>query len=337
MRIVPFIISAAITTGLIITLNTQLKIGTSKTPKLGYFLSPQYGFWQNAEPTDIAFNDDIKMPGVTNQVDVYFDERLVPHVYAENDADAYFIQGYLHAKFRLWQMEFQTHIAAGRLSEIVGEDKIATDKYFRRLGMVYGAENTLKAIDKDAETKAACDAYTAGVNTYINSLKPEQIPFEYKLLDYKPEAWTNLKTAIFLKFMSWDLAGKTEDLLFTNAKTYFGYDDLQKLYPLIQDTLDPIIPKGTVYEKASITVTKPANSDSLYLERKDTINNTPTVKPNKNNGSNNWAVAGIKTKSGKPILCNDPHLGLNLPSLWFEMQITTPKYSSYGATFPGSP
>lgn len=337
MRIVPFIISAAITTGLIITLNTQLKIGTSKTPKLGYFLSPQYGFWQNAEPTDIAFNDDIKMPGVTNQVDVYFDERLVPHVYAENDADAYFIQGYLHAKFRLWQMEFQTHIAAGRLSEIVGEDKIATDKYFRRLGMVYGAENTLKAIDKDAETKAACDAYTAGVNTYINSLKPEQIPFEYKLLDYKPEAWTNLKTAIFLKFMSWDLAGKTEDLLFTNAKTYFGYDDLQKLYPLIQDTLDPIIPKGTVYEKPSITVTKPIYSDSLYLERKDTINNTPTVKPNKNNGSNNWAVAGSKTKSGKPILCNDPHLGLNLPSLWFEMQITTPKYSSYGATFPGSP
>ncbi|MBW7952649.1 MAG: penicillin acylase family protein, partial [Chitinophagaceae bacterium] len=337
MRLVPFLIAAIITTGLVIVLNTQLKTGKSKTPKLGYFLSPQYGFWKNAEPANVDFNQDIKMPGITNQVDVYFDERLVPHVYAENDNDAYFIQGYIHAKFRLWQMEFQTHIAAGRLSEIVGEDKIATDKYFRRLGMVYAAENSLKVLDANPETKAACDAYTAGVNAYIKSLKPEQIPFEYKLLDYKPEPWTNLKTALFLKFMSWDLAGKAEDLTYTNAKTYFGYDDYLKLFPITQDSLDPIIPKGTVYEKPEITVKTPTTLDSLYFDRKDTLTNIPPIKPNKNNGSNNWAVAGSKTKSGKPILCNDPHLGLNLPSLWFEMQITTPTYSSYGVTFPGTP
>ncbi|GMV77574.1 MAG: penicillin amidase [Chitinophagaceae bacterium] len=337
MRLVPFLIAAIITTGLVIVLNTQLKTGKSKTPKLGYFLSPQYGFWKNAEPANVDFNQDIKMPGITNQVDVYFDERLVPHVYAENDNDAYFIQGYIHAKFRLWQMEFQTHIAAGRLSEIVGEDKVATDKYFRRLGMVYAAENSLKVLDANPETKAACDAYTAGVNAYIKSLKPEQIPFEYKLLDYKPEPWTNLKTALFLKFMSWDLAGKAEDLTYTNAKTYFGYDDYLKLFPITQDSLDPIIPKGTVYEKPEITVKTPTTLDSLYFDRKDTLTNIPPIKPNKNNGSNNWAVAGSKTKSGKPILCNDPHLGLNLPSLWFEMQITTPTYSSYGVTFPGTP
>jgi len=100
MRLVPFLIAAIITTGLVIVLNTQLKTGKSKTPKLGYFLSPQYGFWKNAEPANVDFNQDIKMPGITNQVDVYFDERLVPHVYAENDNDAYFIQGYIHAKFR---------------------------------------------------------------------------------------------------------------------------------------------------------------------------------------------------------------------------------------------
>lgn len=337
MRIVPLLISAVITAGLVTALNVQLPSGKSKTPRLGYFLSPQYGFWQNAEPSNTSFNEDIKMPGVRKQVDVYFDERLVPHIFAENNADAYFIQGYLHAKFRLWQMEFQTYVAGGRLSEIVGDERLATDKYFRRLGMVYGSENSLKEIEANPETKEACDAYTAGVNTYIKSLAPEDLPFEYKLLDYKPEAWTNMKTALFLKFMSWDLSGQGDDLTYTNAKNYFGYDDFMKLFPLVQDTLDPIIPKGTAFEEPSIDVKAPATIDSAYFNRKDSIANTPQLKPDRNNGSNNWAVAGSKTKSGKPILCNDPHLGLNLPSLWFEMQITTPEYSSYGATFPGAP
>ncbi len=337
MRIVPLLISALITAGLITALNVQLPSGKSKTPRLGYFLSPQYGFWQNAEPANISFNEDIKINGVRKQVDVYFDERLVPHIYAENNADAYFIQGFLHAKFRLWQMEFQTYVAGGRLSEIVGDERLGTDKYFRRLGMVYGAENSLKEIEANPETKEACDAYTAGVNSYIKSMAPENLPFEYKLLDYKPEPWTNMKTALFLKFMSWDLSGQGDDLTFTNAKNYFGYDDFMKLFPSVQDTLDPIIPRGTAFEKPAIDVNPPATMDSAYFNRKDSIANTPQLKPDRNNGSNNWAVAGSKTKSGKPILCNDPHLGLNLPSLWFEMQITTPEYSSYGATFPGAP
>ena len=170
-----------------------------------------------------------KIQGIKSNVDVFFDERLVPHVYADNNADAYFTQGYLHAKFRLWQMEFQTYVAAGRLSEIVGEDRLATDKYFRRLGMVYGAENSMKATESDPATKEACDAYTAGVNAYITALQPENLPFEYKLLNYKPEPWTNLKTALFLKFMSWDLSGQGDDLTYTNAKAYFGYDDYMKL------------------------------------------------------------------------------------------------------------
>lgn len=337
MRLIPFLISALTTAGLVTALNMQLPSGKTKTPKLGYFLSPQYGFWQNAEPTNISFNDDIKIEGVKKQVDVYFDDRLVPHIYAENNGDAYFIQGYLHAKFRLWQMEFQTYVAGGRLSEIVGADRIETDKYFRRLGMVYGAEKSLKEMEANPATKEACDAYTAGVNSYIKTITPENLPFEYKLLSYQPEPWTNMKTALFLKFMSWDLSGQGDDLVYTNAKTYFGYDDFMKLFPSIQDTLDLIIPRGTVFEKPEFIVRQPSVIDSAYFGKQDSITNTPVLNPNKNNGSNNWAVAGSKTQSGKPILCNDPHLGLNLPSLWFEMQITTPEYSSYGATFPGSP
>src|SRR5471030_133335 len=254
MRIVPFLISGICTVGLVSVLNTQLPAGGSKTPRLGYFLSPQQGFWQNAEPVNTDFNANIAAKDLKGKVDVYMDNRLVPHIYADNDLDAYYVQGFLHAKFRLWQMEFETYVASGRLSEIVGKDKVPTDRFLRRLGMVYGAEQALANMNKNAEMRATVESYTKGVNAYIESLKPEQLPFEYKLLDYKPEPWTPLKTYLFLMLMSYDLTarGVTTDLQMTNAKNYFGFTDIEQLYPNVQDSLDPIIPKGTVYGKPSI-------------------------------------------------------------------------------------
>jgi penicillin amidase len=332
MRILPLIISAAVTTGLVVLLNTNLLLPAP----LGKLLSPQHGIWQNAENSDANFSADLKFRQLKGRVEVYLDDRLVPHVFAENESDVYFVQGYLHARFRLWQMELQTHAAAGRASEIVGNIALKHDREFRRLGMVYAAEASLKEMESDPVTKSSCDNYTAGVNAYIATLTESTLPLEYKLIGYKPEKWNNLKTALFLKNMSENLAGSEKDFEMTNARSFFSKEDFAKLYPVVQDSLDPIIPKGTVYNKASIAVQVPADADSVYFSNKD-IAVTEEEKPDPNNGSNNWAVGGAKTKSGAPILCNDPHLGLNLPSLWFEMQLSTPAYNVYGATFPGAP
>ena len=346
MRILPFVASAVVTAGLVFTLNIQLKLGGSKAPRLGYFLSPQQGFWKNAEKVTTNFDASIIADELKGDVDVTIDDRLVPHIYANHDEDAYFVQGYLHAKFRLWQMDFQTRVASGRLSEIAGADKLPIDRFFRRLGMVYGAEQTEAYINANNPVmKATVDAYTAGVNAYLKQLAPEDLPFEYKLMNYAPEKWTPERTYLFLMFMSYDLSGRsaTADLQLTNTRDFLGYDLFDKLYTNKQDSLDPIIPKGTAYSKPSIIPIKPATSDIAYLHMQNTqlALNTKTVEspeaPDKNNGSNNWAVAGSKTKSGRPILCSDPHLGLNLPSLWYEVQITTPTHSTYGASFPGSP
>lgn len=342
MKIIPCILSAAVTTGLVVALNTQLPVGGSKTPRLGYFLSPQKGFWQNAEPVDIVYDDAVSSGELQGKAEVIFDERLVPHVYAENDHDVFFIQGYLHAKFRLWQMDFQTYAAGGRLSEIMGDSANGTnflnvDKFFRRLGMVYAAENSLKAIEADPETKAICDAYTAGVNAYINTLDEGSYPLEYKLLDYAPEPWTNLKSALFLKYMSYDLAASENDFEQTNAKAIFTKAQYAALYPYGPDSLSPIVPKGTQFAKPGINTLPPAQVDSVYLAFRPAAPAEPQLKPDKDNGSNNWAVDSTKTASGRPILCNDPHLGLNLPSLWYEMQLTTPAFNAYGVTFPGAP
>jgi len=336
MRIVPFIITAVITTALIITLNIRLTIGGKEAPAFGSFLSPQHGFWQNAENSNEDFAGDLKFSQLNGKVDVYFDERLVPHIFAEQENDAYFVQGYLHAKFRLWQMELQTFAAAGRASEIVGEKAIGHDREFRRLGMVYAAEIALKELENDPATKSSCDAYTAGVNSFIDGLTESSLPLEYKLIGYKPEKWSNLKTSLFLKYMSYDLAARDNDFELTNAKSYFTAEDFEKLFPATQDSLDPIIPKGTIFEKQKTFPVVPANADSVYFKT-SVVTVLEKEKPAPGNGSNNWAVSGKKTKSGAPILCNDPHLGLNLPSLWYELQISTPQYNAYGVSFPGSP
>jgi len=332
MRIIPFIVSAVITSGLIVLLNTSLVLPAA----LGKLLSPQHGVWQNAESAKDDYTADLRFTQLKGKVDVFLDDRLVPHIFAEQENDAYFVQGFLHAKFRLWQMELQTFAAAGRASEIIGEKAITHDREFRRLGMVYAAEIAEKEAANDPVIKAQCDAYTAGVNAYIETLTESTLPLEYKLIGYKPEKWSNLKTSLFLKYMSYDLAGHDDDFEMTNAKSYFSPGDFAKLFPEIQDTLDPIIPKGTVFEKQKVFPVKPAGADSLYLEKR-LLAVAEAYKPGRDNGSNNWAVSGSKTKSGAPILCNDPHLGLNLPSLWYEVQISVPGFNAYGVSFPGAP
>lgn len=336
MRILPLLISSIITTALVVVLNTSLTIGGVSAPPFGKFFSPQHGFWQNAENAATDFGGTLSFKNLQGKVEVYFDERLVPHVFAEQENDLYFVQGYLHARFRLWQMELQTYIAAGRGAEIIGSRLLEHDREFRRMGMVYGAEQSLKEIEADPETKAMCDQYTAGVNAYIHSLTDSRLPLEYKLLGYKPEPWSNLKTALFLKMMSWDLAGHDNDFEMTNAKNIFSKEDFDLLYPSRQDSLDPIIPKGTIYAAPKVPVKAPAMSDSLYRDNKDLLA-IAAEQPDRDNGSNNWAVSGKKTQSGSPILCNDPHLGLNLPSLWYEIQLSCPSFSAYGVSFPGAP
>lgn len=331
MRIIPFLISAVVTASLVLLFNTKLVLPAP----LGKLLAPQQGIWQNAEPANFDYSADLTFGALEGKAEVYLDERLIPHIFAEVENDAYFIQGYLHAKFRLWQMDLQTLSAAGRASEVVGDIALNHDREFRRLGMVYAAENSLKVMEADPTTKAICDAYTAGVNAYINSLSESSLPIEYKLIGYKPGLWSNMRSALFLKYMSYDLSSRDADFEMTNARSFFKPEDFNKLFPPIQDSLDPIIPAGTIFAPPSVALKIPATADSLYF--KNAVTAEESSKPDRDNGSNNWAVSGSKTASGAPILCNDPHLGLNLPSLWFEMQLSTPTFNAYGASFPGAP
>lgn len=336
MRLLPFCFSALITVLLIFVLNRP--IGSKVPMPLGGFLSPQTGFWQNAEDTAFNYGADLELPLLKDKAQVYFDDRLVPHVFAQNDEDLYFVQGYLHAKFRLFQMDISTKVAEGRASEIAGEAAISFDKEQRRLGMKFAAENTMQVVEKDAEALARYTAYANGINAYINSLNSSNLPLEYKMLNLKPEAWTNLRTILLLKMMAKMLASGTEDdLENTNLKTVLTQQQFNMLYPQVPDSLAPIVPKNTIFPEPMNKYKLPANLDSAYFQNTKQIAAREQYPVDKDNGSNNWVVAGSKTASGAPILCNDPHLELSLPSIWYEMQLSTPNSNAYGVSLPGAP
>ena len=203
MRIIKFILSLAITFTLIYLFDNRWVIGGNPLPPLGKFLDPFHGFWQNIESSENPASITLEIPGVKDKVTVVFDSLDIPHIFANNDEDLYYAQGYVTAAQRLWQMEFQTHAAAGRVSEITGEGKngviLNYDRSQRRLGMLYGAEKTMNLVNHDSLSKMMVGQYSNGVNAYINSLEYKNLPFEYKLLNYEPEQWLPLKCALLLK------------------------------------------------------------------------------------------------------------------------------------------
>ncbi|MEA5427168.1 penicillin acylase family protein [Arcicella lustrica] len=316
-----------------IALCYALNRGWGTAPAFGRFLSPFTGFWVNAEKplSDKPVEGSLQLAGLQDEVTIEYDELGIPHIFANNDHDLYLAQGYVTAKDRLWQMEFQTHYAAGRLTEIVGEKALESDKYNRRMGAVYGAEKSLAGMMEDPQSKVALEAYSEGVNAYIDQLKVRTLPVEYKLLGYQPERWTPIKSALFLKNMSFVLASGTDDLRMTNILRKYGREVAEELFPNYPFEESPIIPTGTPQDFTPLPLPK-APADFV-----GTGSMKASTERDKGIGSNNWAVSGSKSASGLPLLANDPHLTLSLPSIWYQMQLVGPNVNVYGATMPGTP
>lgn len=308
----------------------QTKFGD--IPPLGKFLNPDSGFWQNAESKDGPAEESLQMDGLQGKVIIKYDEHRIPHIFAENDHDLYYAQGYVTARDRLWEMDIQTRSASGRLAEVIGPKALDIDRYHRRMGMVYGAENTLRGMEKNPVTRMMITAYTDGVNGYINHLRRRNYPIEFKLLDYAPERWKPINCALLLKLMSETLAGGSDQFAMTNNLKHFGAKDVNDLFPDYPFHEDPIIPAGTKWDFKPLPVPKPSK-DFIALM-------TDNIKPKERVpgiGSNNWAIAGSRSATGYPILANDPHLNLTFPSIWYQLQLSSPTVNVCGVSLPGAP
>ena len=252
-------------------------------------------------------------------VTVTRDDKGVPHIFAETDADLYRAQGFVQAQDRLFQMDLARRQASGRLSEIIGEATINTDKHFRTFSLRNAAEKSLEAYD--ADSKQVLEWFAEGVNAFIDQAKSTNtLSYEFALLGYEPEQWTVVDSLTIGKYMAYDLGGNWNTLAFRHwALQNFDEEKAKELFITYPENASSIIEAN---KNNPVSVAGQFNTELL---------------PNEFNGSNNWVVSGDKTKSGKPILADDPHLGLSTPSIWYQMHLQSPEQNVSGVIFAGIP
>ena len=328
MKTFRFVFFVALTLAFGIILNT--KIG--RTPPLGKFLNPFSGFWTNAEEPGVNYSEKLKIEGLDEEVTVYYDELRIPHIYAQNELDLHLVQGYLTARDRLWQMDFFSRIVLGKLSEVLDNPGVLDfDKLNRRIGLKRMTHEFYEQTKEAPELHAIIQAYSDGVNAYIDQMSAADYPLEFKLLNYQPEKWSPLKTCLAYAMLSNTLSRGESDLENTNALKLFGRELFNILYPEQIGNIDPVIRKTRNWNFAPVPVDKPDVSFPL-LETSETID-----KPHPLNGSNNFAVSGQKTKSGNVLLANEPDLELTLPSIWYASHLNDTEKNVMGVTVPGTP
>lgn len=314
-------------------------------PPVGKIINPFSGFWQQAERVGVSPGQTVELKGLQAKGKVIFDERMVPHIFAATNNEAFYLQGYVEAMLRLWQMDISVRSAGGTLSEVLGERTLAVDIGQRKKRMIAAAETNMEVWKKSGEEWSAIQAYTNGVNSYIDQLTPAEYPLEFKLMDYEPTHWTPLKSVLFFMSMVESLNFQHNDIRATNSYHLLGAENFVKLYPEWNPKQVPVISEpamdyALLDVKEEINTTTVDSKSVSFSTSQGKMYDNPTAflsQPPRANGSNNWAISGQKSKSGYPILANDPHLFLSLPAIWMETQIQTPDINAYGVSLPGLP
>ena len=291
----------------------------------------------------------LQLSGLEHPVEVFRDAMGVPSIYAQTQHDLFLAQGFVQAQDRFWQMDVSRHIGTGRLAEMFGEGQVDTDLFLRTLGWARVAQQEWDAMD--ADVKAVLEAYAEGVNAYLAQRSGPALSLEYAVLGlinagYEPEAWTPIHTITWAKVMAWDLGGNmTSEIAVSILDKELPADVVALLYPPYPED-HPIItdPSGEV-ARAGTSPDVPEGALPLLASLGTRIERTSALLDEglEGIGSNNWVIAGTRTTTGGPLLANDMHLGIQMPSIWYEMGLHCQPVSEacpldvVGFTFPGVP
>lgn len=279
-----------------------------------------YSYWY-ADSLKPQYTGEVGLTGLSAQADVYFDDYGIPHIYAENETDAYRALGYVHAQDRLWQMEVVRRIAPGRLAEIFGGKLLKVDKLFRALGIQQYSEQMMAAFEAngDPKIKAAAQAYLDGINTFVAE---GATPIEFSIVGVEKTPFSMIDVYNTMGYMSFSFAAaqKTEPLV-TKILQDLGEEYLKDL---------DVAPN---MKGALLTSTLPA-TERMALQIDKILKDLPAAPLI---GSNSWVIGPDKTKSGKVIMANDPHIAYSQPAVWYEAHIETTETSFYGYYLAGYP
>lgn len=266
---------------------------------------------RRATPT---ISGSLQLPGLLDAVEIIRDERGVPHIYAANTHDLFFAQGFVHAQDRLWQMDFQRRVAAGRLSEVLGDTTLELDRWTRILQLRRQAERDLEVASNDGRRILA--AYTRGVNRFIETT--DGLPIEFALLRYEPEPWTPADCLGWTNVLAFSLSQNWDsEAIRAQIARRVGPERARSFDAGYRDGMPLIVPN------ARVGAVDGESASSAVLGGRG--------------ASNSWVVAGSRTQSGKPVLANDPHLPLRIPGLWYENHLVGGGYNVTGASWPGVP
>jgi len=295
---------------------------------------------------------EITAKGLTDPVEVYRDSMGIPHIYAANAHDLFFAQGYVHAQDRFWQMDAWRHIGSGTLSEMFGSGQVETDAFLRTLGWKQTAEAEWEQLG--SASRDILTAYTDGVNTYLADHNGTAVSLEYAILkllapDYRIAQWTPVNSLTWGKAMAWDLRGNMDEeieravLLKTLSPQQVAelYPPYPEDHPVIVNQFTPGVPVSAspVTESFSTLPDQSLASVSANIARLNGL----LGSGGDGIGSNSWVVAGSHTNTGKPLLANDPHLSIQMPSIWYQVGMhCQPKtadcpYDMAGFSFAGVP
>jgi penicillin amidase len=303
--------------------------------------------WWWARASLPVLDGQLTLPGLQAPVEVLIDGYGVPSVYASDSNDVWFVAGALHARDRLWQMELYRRVTMGRLSEIFGERTLPIDRRFLTLGLHDAADAEWQRASP--AVRAALERYAAGVNTAAASMTGRQRPLEFQLLRISPAPWTPVDSLAVGWLLAWRLAENHQsELVRAVLAARFGEEKTQQLagrYPASAPTIisSPASPDegSRVPQFQSSKVLQGSNKNAGTLEpwnRGTFLPGLEWLSADARRGlSNNWVVSGRKTKSGRPMLANDPHLQIEFPSIWYEMHLVSAGLDVVGSTVPGIP
>jgi penicillin amidase len=277
-------------------------------------------YLQNSKP---SYEGSVSLNGPAAEVEVWYDEFGVPHIYAQNEADAYFALGYVHAQDRLFQMEMLRRAAGGRLSEVLGPELVKVDKLFRTLGINQFAENhaaRFLSSDTSAYQRAAL-AYQKGINEFVRT---GPTPLEFTIMGIPKTEFVEKDIYLAMGFMAFGFAeGLRVDPVLQLIKTQWGDSYLKDLAVHTPPDAERIP-----------SVKGQRKSSQLVAALSESLNDLPVPLWQ---GSNGWAIAGDRTASGFPILANDTHMGFAQPAVWYEAHLEYPGFSFYGHHVAGIP
>ncbi|MFL5735319.1 MAG: penicillin acylase family protein [Chloroflexia bacterium] len=283
----------------------------------------------------------LRMPGLHGPVEVIRDRWGVPHIYALDVHDLMFAQGFVHAQDRLFQMDFQRRLVAGRLSEVLGRATVNVDRWIRILSMRWAAEREAEGLDSEVRTEL--EAYAAGVNAHIDAcISGRKLPVEFTLLRYRPEPWTPADTLSWGKLLSWILSMNWEtELLRARLVARLGPERAAELEPDYFEHWPVIVRRGSRVRGQGLptaTMPRPLTPGESAVERlAEEARKFTGPGPLEGVGSNAWALAGWRTEGRAPLLANDMHLAMGLPCVWYENHLAGGGLDVTGVSLPGIP